>query len=177
MSNKILVTYATRGNSTAGVAEAVGKTLAAHGAQVAVLPVSAVSDLTPYRAVVVGSAIQASEWLPEALEFVQTHRAELARTPFAAFVVCMTMSMRPAMFRGAAKNFMKPVRELVQPLSEGYFAGVIDFERMMPEEVRDNFFMRLSVRMGIFTEGDHRDWDAIRRWAEDLSAKLGQVES
>ena len=34
MSNKILVTYASRTGSTAGVAEAIGKTLAESGAQV-----------------------------------------------------------------------------------------------------------------------------------------------
>ena len=94
MSNKILVTYASRFGSKAGVAEAIGKTLADKGAQVEVLPMREVKDLVPYQAVVAGSAINRGQWLPEAMQFLQAHRAELAQKPFAAFLVCMTLTMR-----------------------------------------------------------------------------------
>jgi len=42
MTNRILVTYASYTGSTAGVAEAIGKSLAEGGAQVDVLPMQAV---------------------------------------------------------------------------------------------------------------------------------------
>ena len=87
MSNKILVTYASRTGSTAEVAQAIGKTLAENGAQVDVRPMQEVQDLTPYSAVVAGSAIRGSKWLPEADQFIQTHRAELAQRHFAEFAV------------------------------------------------------------------------------------------
>jgi len=63
MPNKILVAYASRAGSTAGVAEAIGKTLIESGAQVDVIPMKDVKDLTPYRAVIAGSAIRKSKWL------------------------------------------------------------------------------------------------------------------
>jgi menaquinone-dependent protoporphyrinogen oxidase len=94
MSNKILVTYASRFGSTTGVAEAIGKTLAEQGVRVEVLPMKEVIDLAAYQAVVAGSAINGGEWLPEALQFVQAHQAELRNKPFAAFLVCMTLSMK-----------------------------------------------------------------------------------
>jgi menaquinone-dependent protoporphyrinogen oxidase len=71
MSNQILVAYASRAGSTAGVAEAIGQTLAESGAQVEVRPMQDVEDLAPYRAVVAGSAIQGGKWLPEAMQFMQ----------------------------------------------------------------------------------------------------------
>ena len=61
MNNRILVTYASRAGSTAGVAEAIGKTLIERGAQVDMLPMQDVKDLTPYSAVVAGSAIRAAK--------------------------------------------------------------------------------------------------------------------
>jgi len=67
MLNKILVTYASRTGSTAGVTKAIGKTLSENGLTVDVLPVQDVKDLESYRAVVAGSAIQAAKWLPEAM--------------------------------------------------------------------------------------------------------------
>lgn len=122
MSSRILVTYASRTGTTAGVAEASGKTLAESGMQVEVLPMKEVRDLSPCGAVVAGSAIQGSNWLPEALDFVRAHQAELARKPFAAFLVCMTLAMAKGDYREHVKGFMQPVRALVQPVSEGYFA-------------------------------------------------------
>lgn len=74
---KNLVTYATRTGSTVGVAEAIAETLREHGAQVDVIPMQDVTDVTSYQAVVAGSAIQNRQWLPEANKFVQTHRSAL----------------------------------------------------------------------------------------------------
>ena len=114
MNNKILVTYASRFGSTVGVAEAIGKSLAESGAQVDVFPMREVKDLSPYQAVVAGSAINAGAWLPEAMQFMQTHRAELNQKPFAAFLVCMTLTMRNAdQYRGHVADWLAPVRALV----------------------------------------------------------------
>lgn len=46
MKDKVLVTYASRFGSTAGVAEVIGKTLADNGTQVDVLPMREVKDLS-----------------------------------------------------------------------------------------------------------------------------------
>jgi menaquinone-dependent protoporphyrinogen oxidase len=171
MNKKILVTYASRAGSTAGVAEAIGKTLVGNGLQVDVLPMQAVNDLSPYRAVVAGSAIRSQKWLPEAMQFLNDHRSELARVPFASFMVCITLSMANAgQYREGIKAWMSPVRVLVQPVSEGYFAGVLDFSRL-PFSF-NVLAMRFVVLLGIWKQGDHRDWTAIRTWAESLPSRL-----
>jgi menaquinone-dependent protoporphyrinogen oxidase len=173
MSNKILVTYATCTGSTVGVAEAIGKSLAEGGAQVDVLPMREVTDLSSYGAVVAGSAIQNKQWLPEAAQFVQAHRAEFARKPFATFLVCMTLAMRGGeKYRPFVAEFLAPVRTLVRPVSEGLFAGVLDISKV--PTFKDRLMFRLSVLFGVWTEGDHRDWSAIRAWAEGLRPLLAR---
>ncbi|MBN2147803.1 MAG: flavodoxin domain-containing protein [Anaerolineales bacterium] len=167
MSQKILVTYTSRFGATAGVAEAIGKTLTEHGAQVDVLPMSAVKDLSSYQSVVAGSAINGGAWLPDAMQFIRTHQAELRSKPFAAFQVCMTLAMKNGeQYRSHVANWLDPVRALVQPVSEGLFAGALDISKI--PSFSDRLKFRLSVLFGVWREGDHRDWNAIRAWADNL---------
>lgn len=170
MPNKILVTYASRTGSTAGVAEVIRKTLAENGAQVDVVPMQEVTDLTPYKAVVAGSAIRAGQWLPEAMEFIQKHRTELNQKPFAAFLVCVTMTMKRADAREMVSGWLGPVRALVKPVSEGYFAGILDISKV--PSLADRLKFHISVALGVWSEGDHRDWEAIHDWASELPVKL-----
>jgi menaquinone-dependent protoporphyrinogen oxidase len=171
MKGKILVTYATCTGFTAGVAKAIGKSLSEGEAQVDVLPMQAVKELGSYQAVVAGSAIQSNRWLPEAVQFVQAHQAELRRKPFALFLVCMTLAMRNGeKYRPFVAEYMAPVRALVQPVSHGLFAGGLDIRKV--PTAADRFKFRLSVLFGVWSEGDHRDWEAIRSWAESLRSQL-----
>ncbi len=172
MSNTILVTYASRLGSTAGVAEAIAKTLTERGVQVEVRPMSDVTDLSPYRAVIAGSAIRGGQWLPEAMQFMRVHRAALAQKRFAAFLVCMTLAMPRVNdeYRRTVAGWLSPVRVLVQPVSEGYFAGVLNINHI--ESFFDRVKFRISVALGVWQEGDHRDWAAIQAWAAKLAVDL-----
>ena len=173
MPQKILVTYATQTDSTAGVAEEIGKTLIENGAEVDVCPMQDVRDIASYQAVVAGSAIQNKRWLPEAMQFMQTYRTALNQKPFAMFAVCMTLAMRDGeKYRPHISDWLAPVRALVQPVSEGIFAGVLDISKI--SSFGDRLKFRMSVASGVWSEGDHRDWDAIRKWANELDSQLSR---
>jgi menaquinone-dependent protoporphyrinogen oxidase len=171
MSIKILVTYTSRKGWTVGVAEAIGKILTEGGAQVDVFPMRDVKDLSAYSAVVAGSGVNGGAWLPEAMQFMRSHQTELQRKPFAAFLVCMTLSMRNGeQYRSHIAKWMDPVHALVNPVSVGLFAGGLDIAKI--PSFSDRLKFRLSVLFGFWKEGDHRDWNAIRDWAQDLAGKL-----
>jgi menaquinone-dependent protoporphyrinogen oxidase len=173
MSNRILVAYASKAGSTVGVAEAIGQTLAAHGTRVDVRQAKTVTDLQPYEAVVVGSAIRGARWLPEVMQFMEGHQAALARRPFAAFLVCITLAMPGAeKLRDGVATWMAPVRALARPVSQGLFAGVLDYSKL---PLVDSLRMRTLSTVMRTPEGDYRDWNAIRSWSHDLAGMLQPV--
>jgi menaquinone-dependent protoporphyrinogen oxidase len=171
INNKVLITYASRAGSTAEIAEAIGKTLSQAGAQVEVLPMQDVKDLSMYGAVVAGSAMRSSKWLPEAMQFITTHRAVLSQRPFATFTVCITLAMSNSeQYRQAVAKWIQPVRAQVKPVSEGLFAGRLDFNKLPFNW--DTLKLRMVVALGIFPKEDRRDWNAVRAWADHLHPLL-----
>lgn len=170
----ILVTYASRSGSTAEIAEAIGETLTQQGLSVDVRPMTQVTSVAQYQAVVAGSAVRQQAWLPEAMQFLETHQRELVRKPVATFLVCMALATKnPTRYQNglrAASAWMAPARRLVNPVTEGYFAGVLEMKKI--KELHFRIVLGAMVRLGLFPEGDHRDWDAIDRWANTLPAKL-----
>jgi menaquinone-dependent protoporphyrinogen IX oxidase len=111
--------------------------------------------------------------MPQAMLFVRGHQAELKRKPFASFLVCMTLTMKSGeQYRSHVSSWLDPVRVLVRPVSEGLFAGGLDIRKI--PSFSDRLKFRLSVLFGVWKEGDHRDWDAIRKWAEELKPLLAQ---
>lgn len=172
-SADVLVTYASRAGSTAEIADVIHQVLADNGLTVHLSPMRAVDDITPYQAVVAGSAIRMDKWLPEAMQFVERHQAELRQKPFAAFVVCLALATqnerRREQAQATASGYLNPVGALVPTVSEGLFAGVLNLSRL-PLAYRLPFNM--LTLMGIFKEGDYRDWKAIRHWADGLPVKL-----
>jgi len=162
MTDRILVTYASKAGSTAEVAARIGETLAARGLPVDVLPIGKVKDLAPYRQVILGSAVRISSPLPEAVKFVEANQAALQQKSFSAFLVCMTMKDDNEETRKTVSAYVEPIRALVKPASEGLFAGVID-----PSKV--NLLDKMAIKMIKAPIGDFRQWDQITAWAENLA--------
>jgi len=167
MSDKILVAFASRSGATKGVAETIGNSLAEKGLAVDICSMQDVKDISSYRAIIAGSAIQAGKWLPEATEFVKKYQKELSGKPFAAFLVCMTLAMpKGEAYRKHVSSWLEPVRNMVKPVHEGLFAGTLDISKV--PGLGDRIKFRLSVLFGFWKEGDHRNWEEIRKWAEEL---------
>lgn len=171
MSDKILVTYASRGGSTAGVAEAIANTLTEQGILVELYPMQEVHDLSAYSAVVAGSAIQMDKWLPEAMQFIKQHQDELAQIPVATFTVCMALALRnDDKTKTKIASQVQAIREMVMPVSEDFFAGVLNLSKV--PSIPFQLLARFGILLGFWSEGDYRDWDAIQQWANSLAEQL-----
>src|SRR5688572_1206529 len=81
MSNKVLITYASRHGSTEGIAERIAVALRARAIDTDVAAVQDVRDPDGYDGYVLGSAVYAGSWLGSMKAFIHRHRATLRRHP------------------------------------------------------------------------------------------------
>ena len=171
MPNSILVVYGTWAGSTAEVADFIGKILAEGGYRVDVKPVESVKSPAGYHAVIIGSAIRAGKVKPEVMDFVKSHKSELQKIPTAYFVVCMTMKDDTPDNRKTVNAYLDPLRGQVKPVDEGLFADKMDYSRL-------GFFARIAVQYFVkVPEGDFRNWNGIKAWAQALLPRLAMSPS
>jgi menaquinone-dependent protoporphyrinogen oxidase len=155
---KILVAYASKAGSTAEVAGAIGEALSAHGVSVEVLQIKHVKDVSAYKGVIIGSAIRVGQWLPEAVNFVKAHQADLRQRPTAYFLVSGFLKDNTPEVTQKVGTYLDPVRAIFEPAGIGMFAGKMDYSKL-------SFLDRTIAKAVGSVEGDWRNWDAIRAWA------------
>jgi menaquinone-dependent protoporphyrinogen oxidase len=168
MQNKILVTYATFAGSTFEVAEFIAQTLRTTNTHVDVLPMEKVTDLTPYHAVVAGSAVRAGKFHPQTIKFLKSQQEALDHVPVAYFVVCLTMMEDTEDNRATVTAYVEALHKevpLIEPVDVGLFGGALNYSKLA-------FPLKWMFKLAKAHEGDYRDWDAIRTWAIALQPKL-----
>ena len=86
MTAHILVAYASRKGSTAGIAQAIGKELNSEGDAVDVSEMKSVTSLAGYNAVVIGAPVYTGKVTGDVVAFVAANKDGLSHLPVAGFV-------------------------------------------------------------------------------------------
>jgi menaquinone-dependent protoporphyrinogen oxidase len=167
MDIQILVAYATKYDATAEIAEKFGQVLRQAGLQADVLPVDQVSDLEPYKAVVLGSAVYIGQWRKEAVRFLQANEKMLAERPVWLFSSGPTGEGDAVeLLKGwRFPEAQKPIVDRIRPREIIVFHGALDPEKM-------NFIEKTVIKNVKAPVGDFRDWDAITSWAASIAEAL-----
>jgi menaquinone-dependent protoporphyrinogen oxidase len=159
----ILVANASRHGGTREIAEVLAEELQAAGYAADMRDVAEVKALDVYDAVILGSGVYMGNWLPEARQFVERHRAELARLPLWMFSSGPLGAPDPKP-TGDPERISDLLRETPHR-EHRVFTGRLDKHELGVGE-------RLVTRIVKAPEGDFRDWDAIRAWARKIVGGL-----
>ncbi len=163
--DRVLVAYGTKHRATAEIAEAIGRALREAGLAVDVQRARQVRSLDPYRAVVLGSAVYAARWRPDAQSLLA--RPELAERELWVFSSGPVGEDPEDPEKAEAWLRPKRVRELAER------AGAHDHAVFGGMVAEDAGFLRKKMARNTPPElRDRRDWDAIAAWARSIAATL-----
>lgn len=161
---RVLVSAASRHESTTEIAHAIAAGLNARGLHAETPALNEVGVLAGFDAVVLGSAVYFGHWLKQAREFAQTHSAALLQRPVWLF---SSGPVGPPERRVPAEGptDIETIMTLSGACDHRVFAGVLDRSRL-------GFAERATLRVVHPGEGDFRDWDAIEAYAAEIAAAL-----
>lgn len=167
MDTQVLVAYATKYGATAEIAEKIGQALGEAGLRADVLPADRVSDLSPYKAVVLGSAVYIGRWRKEAVKFLKANEAALAEKAVWLFSSGPTGEGDPVKLLQGWRfpNSLQPLADRLQIRDIAVFHGAVDREKL-------NFIERWMLKNVKAPVGDFRDWEAITAWATAIADAL-----
>lgn len=165
-SGKILVTYGAWGVSTGDVAAAIAEALATGQLSVDVRAAREVGNLAGYRAVVIGTPLQAGRLHEDVREFVERHRTALDGIPVAVFAVCLAMKADTPESRRNAEGSLATLWDAypeAKPVDIGLFGRAA-----RPREAvlqRLPFARRVRHKHMKPGGGAYSDWDDVVAWA------------
>lgn len=163
MDKKILIAYGSKRDTTAEIAEKIGKTLRQKGLQVDVLDAGTVNDLTPYSKIIVGSSVYIGLWHKKVVRFLKKNIESLEKLPVWIFLCGPTGPGNPIeqMDGWFYPKSLQPVIERIHPQDITCFGGKLVLKTLNP-------FEKWIMKNVKAPEGDFRNWNDIILWTETI---------
>jgi menaquinone-dependent protoporphyrinogen oxidase len=165
---RVLVTFASKHGSTEEIATAIADRLTEHGQDAEARSVSDVEELAGVDAVVLGSAIYAGSWMKEAVEFVHRHAEPLAER--SVWLFSSGPLGEEVDDEEPQPRQLREIEGIVGPVEHRIFFGALDRSKL-------GFAERMIVKAVKAPDGDFRDWDEIRAWADAIASDLASRET
>ena len=159
---KVLVTASSKHGATAEIAEAIAKEITRGGFDVDLIAPTEVESIDGYDAVVLGSAVYMTQWTENARAFISRFRVQLRTVPVWAFSCGLA-----GVPNGEAQDPRRvgPALLDINAIDHQTFKGRLELTNL-------NLRERSIARMGAAPEGDYREWDKIRAWANQIVQDL-----
>jgi len=167
MNKTILVTYASKHGATADIAKKIGETLTQAGFQTALAEAKTVRDLSPYWAVILGSAVYYGMWRKDAVKLLKAHEQILVTKPTWLFSSGPAGEGDPVELLNGWRfpSKQQEIADRIKPRDIAVFHGAVDPDKL-------NFFEKRILKNVKSPTGDFRDWEAITSWATSIAEEL-----
>ena len=185
---RILIVYASRHGSTAGIAERLGMVLRARHVDAVVTTAAEMTDPASFDACVIGAGVYMGSWVREGTDYLARYAATLATRPVWLFssgplpgstkapkdpvLDPVELALGPA--SGPGSGGRRKVEELaarIQPRDHRVFTGAFD-PADPPKTMSERVVRIMPGSKGILPPGDYRDWPAIEAWAGEIASEL-----
>ncbi len=161
----VLVSVASKHGATREIAHAIADELGRAGLSVDLDEPDAVDSVTPYAAVVLGSAVYAGRWLDSARRFADRHQAELrVRDVWLFSSGPVGTPLAPTEETGDGRSLFARL----EARDHRTFAGRVDGSEL-------SWVERTITHMISAPDGDFRDWAVIRDWATGIARHLSST--
>ncbi|HNT29892.1 MAG TPA: flavodoxin domain-containing protein [bacterium] len=182
MSKKILIAYGTRYGATREAAEAMREALGARGSEVNVVDLKQTmpANLSGYDGIIIGSSIQAGQWMGEVKTFLIQNQQLWTAKKLAVYVSSST-----AITDAASATDTYITKELdklgITPAAARAFPGVIDLSpKSRHGWLKKTILSLIAKQQAKSSDGrlklgeinDFRDWNAIKQFAIDFLSTL-----
>ena len=183
---KILIAYGTRYGATASTVEEIAKVLQGEGFEVKVvnLKEEKVKDISQFELVIVGSGMKMEMWTSKAKVFLNKFSSELRKKKVALFVSSGGRALME--YKGEHDEIDRITKKYLEdkaskyglnPISMTMFGGIWDYNQMgkiyrkILNAEKENFIPAgfKETEPGVY---DSRNWDEIRKWANELARMI-----
>jgi menaquinone-dependent protoporphyrinogen oxidase len=165
LAMKILVAYGSKHGSTREIAERITARLHDAGHATDVVPAGEVHDVTPYKAVVLGSAVYMRRWSRDASKLLKGSAGALAQRETWLFSSGPVGEVDAKAEKWATPKLVEKMASQIGAHDHRVFGG-----RVPPDP--SNFMERAMARDTPPELQDIRDWDAIDGWAAGIARTL-----
>lgn len=179
-----LIAYGTRYGATASTAKFIADLLQKEGFEVKVVNLKEQKnpDFATYDLVIVGTGLQFGRWTSEVEDYLKRNLPALSQKKVAFFA----SSMKTVLEREGKTSDLEADRKMeldnklaklnFNPVSVGFFGGVIDFNKMNPLTRKMSGSMKKRLENAGFKENegayDLRNWEEIESWTKELTKKV-----
>lgn len=157
----VLVAYGSTRGGTREIAGAIAETMLNEGIDVELADAAEVRDVEPYDAVIIGGALYAGRWHPDARRLLTRHLTKLRGRPVWLF------SSGP-LDESANTKDLPPSHQLAKLTARIGARDHVTFGGRLEPDAKGFIAHAIAKKHS----GDWRDWHKIRAWANDVAHKI-----